>query len=128
MSNGLELLGSAKTVLLTTFKRDGTAVSTPVSIALDGERAYFRTWDKAWKAKRIANNPQVEVAPCTFWGKPTGPALPVHARLLQGDDARLAAKVLAEQHPLLQAVLVPLTHRLMRYRTMHYLLSTTMDN
>jgi len=65
-TNGLELLGSAKTVLLTTFKRDGTAVGTPVSIALDGERAYFRTWDKAWKAKRIANNPQVEVAPAPF--------------------------------------------------------------
>lgn len=120
MSGYLALVKHTKTILLTTYKRDGTAVDTPVSIAFDGDRAFFRSYHKAWKTKRLQNNPRVQVRPSTLLGKPTGP--PVHARaiLLHGDQARLAAKALARRHRLLQAVLVPLGHRLMRYRTMHY--------
>ena len=51
-----------RTALLTTYKRDGTAVSTPVTLAVDGDHAYVRTWDSAWKAKRMRNNPAVLVA------------------------------------------------------------------
>ena len=32
-----------RTALLTTYKRDGTPVATPVTIAVDGDRAYVRT-------------------------------------------------------------------------------------
>jgi PPOX class probable F420-dependent enzyme len=128
MTNGLELLGSAKTVLLTTFKRDGTAVSTPVSIALTASAHTFELGTRRGRQSGLQTTLRSKWRPAPFGASRQGPALPVHARLLQGDDARLAAKVLAEQHPLLQAVLVPLTHRLMRYRTMHYLLSTTMEN
>ena len=46
-------------------------------------------------------------------------------RLLPGRDAppalnEPAARALARRHPFLQRLLVPVTHRLMRYRTMHY--------
>jgi PPOX class probable F420-dependent enzyme len=58
----LELLGRRKTVVLTTYRRNGTAVATPVSITATGDRAFFRTWDTAWKAKRLRRNPNVEVA------------------------------------------------------------------
>jgi PPOX class probable F420-dependent enzyme len=122
MTTDIDLLRGAKTVLLTTYKRDGTAVSTPVSIAFDGERAFFRTWNTSGKARRLANNPRVEAAPCAFRGRITGPAIQARATLLQGDDARKAASALAKRHPLLQRILVPMAHRLMRYRTMHYLL------
>jgi PPOX class probable F420-dependent enzyme len=110
----------AKTVLLTTYKRDGTPVATPVSIAFDGDRAFFRTYDQAWKARRLRRNPQVEVAPSTLLGKATGPPVPARATLLDGEQARAAARALARQHRLLQAVLVPLAHRVKRYRTLHY--------
>jgi PPOX class probable F420-dependent enzyme len=109
-----------KTILLTTYKRDGTAVDTPVSIAFDGDRAFFRSYHKAWKTRRLRNNPRVQVRPSTLLGKPTGPPMHARAILLHDDQARLAAKALARRHRLLQAVLVPLAHRLMRYRTMHY--------
>jgi len=110
----------AKTILLTSYRRDGFAVGTPVSIAFDGDRAFFRTWHEAWKSKRLARNPTVTVAPSTVRGKAIGPALSARARLLEGADARLAARALARRHPFLQRLLVPLTHRLMRYRTLHY--------
>jgi len=113
-------IGNAKTILLTTYKKDGTAVETPVSIAFDGDRAFFRSYDKAWKTKRLRNNPRVEFAPATLRGKPTGLSIKARATLLEGDQARVAAKALARQHRVLQGVLVPMAHRVRRYQTMHY--------
>ncbi len=120
MNRGLETLKDTKTIVLTTYKRDGTPIGTPVSIAFDGERAFFRSYDRAWKTKRLRNNPRVEVAPATLRGKPTGPSVRAEATLLSDHQAQIAAEALARRHPLLQGILVPLTHRIMRYRTMHY--------
>ena len=120
MANDLESLKNTKTILLTTYKRDGTPVATPVSIAFDGPRAFFRSYDKAWKTKRLRNNPQVEAAPATLRGKRTGPTVPARATLLTSDQAQIAARALAHRHRVLQAILVPIAHRVMRYRTMHY--------
>jgi PPOX class probable F420-dependent enzyme len=110
----------AKTILLTIYKRDGTPISTPVRIVFADGRAFFRSWHTAWKTERLGRDPRVEAAPCTLRGEPTGPAISARARLLSGDDARLARRALGHRHPILQGVLVPVTHRLMRYRTMHY--------
>jgi hypothetical protein len=120
MEPALEPLRQTKTILLTTYKRDGTAVATPVSIAFDDDRAFFRTWHKAHKTRRLRNNPDVEATPSTLRGEPTGPPIAAHATLLEGREARLAASALARRHRILQAVVVPLAHRLMGYRTMHY--------
>jgi uncharacterized protein len=120
VSSDLKAVREAKTILLTTYKRDGTPVETPVSIAFDGDRAFFRSYDKAWKTKRLRNNPHVEVAASTLRGKRTGPIIHAHAALLEGQGARIAAKAIARRHRLLQAIIVPLAHRLMRYQTMHY--------
>ncbi|MEU2612994.1 PPOX class F420-dependent oxidoreductase [Micromonospora sp. NPDC007271] len=116
-------LARQKTVVLTTYKRDGTAVPTAVSVAVVGARAYVRSWEKAWKTRRIRNNPQVTVAPSTALGKPTGPAVAAVARRLTGVEDRAAARALARKHPVLQRMLVPLMHRLGRRRfgrTVHF--------
>jgi hypothetical protein len=57
----------------------------------------------------------------------TGPAIHARARLLDGDEARRAGRMLARTHPLLQGLLVPLAHRLMRYQTLHYELTPVLD-
>jgi PPOX class probable F420-dependent enzyme len=120
MNASLDALRGTKTILLTTYKKDGTPVATPVSIAFDGNRAFFRSYDKAWKTRRLRRNPAVQAAPATLRGQPTGPAVRARAILLDGAQARIAAQALARRHRILQAVLVPATHRMMRYRTMHY--------
>jgi uncharacterized protein len=120
MNDGLAQVKNTKTVLLTTYKRDGTAVSTPVSIAFDDDRAFFRSYDKAWKTKRLRRDSRARIAPSTMRGRPTGPAIQARAALLEGEQARIAARALARRHRVLQAILVPAAHRLMRYRTMHY--------
>jgi uncharacterized protein len=124
MSSSLASVRAAKTILLTTYKRDGTPVGTPVSIAFDGDRAFFRSYSKAWKTKRLRNNPRVEIAASTLRGKPTGPPIQARVTLLAAAQARIAAKALARRHRLLQGIVVPLAHRLMRYQTLHYELIT----
>jgi uncharacterized protein len=107
------------TALLTTFRRDGTPVGTPVHIAVDGDRAYFRTWDTAWKLRRIRANPLVEIAPSTVRGKPTGPALAATARILSGEESAQAGRLIARKYPFLHGFLIPLLHRLRGNTTMH---------
>jgi PPOX class probable F420-dependent enzyme len=121
----LETLTDQKTVLLTTYKRDGTGVGTAVNVAVEGDRGYFRTWDTAWKARRLRHNPEVELAPSTQSGKPTGPAMRARARLLDGEEARHAARLISRKHPFLQRVLVPTFHKLTGKRTLHYEVTPT---
>ena len=99
----LSSLRNTKTVLLTTYRRDGTPIDTAVSIAFDGDRAFFRSYDKAWKTKRLRHNPNVKVAPATLKGTATGQAVEARATLLDGEDARIAARALARRHRVLHA-------------------------
>ncbi len=111
-----------KTIRLTTFRKDGTAGTSPVSIAVDGDRAYFRTYERAIKARRIGRNPNVEFGSATMSGKPIGPMLPARARLLEGAEYRQAARLLRRKYPVLHGVVVPSVHRLLRSkygRTVH---------
>ena len=123
MTSAAEMLqpfAQQRAVLLTTYRRDGTPVGTAVNIAVDGDHAYIRTYDCAGKAKRLRNNPSVEIAPSTFRGKPIGPAIQAKMRLLDGEEAKIAARALARKYRILQGILVPLSHRLARYKTLHY--------
>ncbi len=120
MTTRLTRFAEQKTILLRSFKRDGTPVGTPVNIAVEGDHGFIRTYDVAWKAKRMRNNPEVEIAPSTFRGTPTGPAVRGQVRLLEGEDARHAAELLARKHRFLHGFLVPLAHRMKRYKTLHY--------
>ena len=115
-----EMLSARKTMVLTTFKVDGTGVPTPVSVAVEDGRIFFRSYAETWKAKRLRRNPLVEVTPSTLRGKQRGPTLPAQARLVNGADEAAARRALRHRHPFLQGVLVPLTHRLVRYHTLHY--------
>jgi PPOX class probable F420-dependent enzyme len=80
----LAALDRGKYLRLTTFKRDGTAVPTPVWFVVDGSALLVWTDADSGKAKRIRNDGRVEVAPSDGRGKPTGAARTGQAR--QVDD------------------------------------------
>jgi PPOX class probable F420-dependent enzyme len=109
-------------ILLTTHKRDGSTVGTPVHIAVEGDHAYIRTFGKSGKAKRMHNFPDVEIAPSTRRGKPTGATRKAHVRLLeQGSEENAhAAELIGRKYPMVQRYLVPVAHRLQRDKTLHY--------
>ena len=116
----LEPFTGRKYALLTTSRRDGTRSGTPVTIAVEDGHAFVRSWDTAWKARRMRRNPVVEIAPCTARGVVRGPSLHARSRLLEGEEAARAARALARRQRILQGVLVPVVHRLTRRHTVHY--------
>ncbi len=88
MPSDLDRLGAGMYVLMTTFRRNGTPVSTPVWVARDGEELFIWSAREAGKIKRIRNNSAVELASCDFGGTPHGPTVDGTARILdpQGTD------------------------------------------
>ena len=71
-----------KYISLTTFRKNGAGVATPVWFGEDGDKLYVMTRSDMGKTKRIRNNPAVRVAPCTIRGKVTGPEFAAIARIL----------------------------------------------
>ena len=78
-------LGAEKYVLLTTFRRDGRAVPTPLWVVPDGAGLAFWTPDGTGKVKRIRNSGRVTVAACDVRGNVHGETIEATARL--GDTA-----------------------------------------
>ncbi|RVW03711.1 PPOX class F420-dependent oxidoreductase [Rhodococcus spongiicola] len=85
MTVTLSEIGAAKYVLLTTFRKDGSAVPTPLWAAMDGDRMLMWTVTDSWKVKRIRRASRVTVGACDFRGNPKGPQIEATAAVL--DDA-----------------------------------------
>jgi PPOX class probable F420-dependent enzyme len=80
-----------KYVLLTTFRKNGDAVPTPIWIVgLPGGSAGFTTEATSGKVKRIGNNPSVTLQPCNMRGtvQPGSPVVNATAEVLLDADAR----------------------------------------
>jgi PPOX class probable F420-dependent enzyme len=82
-------LSDEKYMLLTTFRRDGTPVSTPVwVVALDGETVGFWTSSGSGKVKRLAHTTRVTVQPSDARGrlKQGSTAAEATARIVTGSE------------------------------------------
>jgi uncharacterized protein len=75
-----------KYISLTTVRKNGTKVATPVWFGEDSDKLYVMTRSTMGKVKRIRNNPLVEVAPSTMRGSVTGDKLFAHARILPPEE------------------------------------------
>jgi len=81
-------LAHERYISLTTFKRDGTAVSTPVWVVSDdGRRLLVWSGARTWKVRRLRRDPRVLVAPASFRGVERGERVKGRARVV--DDPGL---------------------------------------
>jgi PPOX class probable F420-dependent enzyme len=87
-----------KYISLVTFRKTGVAVHTPVWFGEDDGKLYVMTRSDSGKYKRIRNNPQVRVAPCTVRGKITGPEFPATACILPSEAWPHARKTLERKY------------------------------
>src|SRR5947209_7737092 len=72
-------LSAEKYIRVSTFKKDGTEVSTPTwVVALDDGKIGFYTSSTSGKAKRLKNNPQVIVQPSDSRGRAKSGTSPVN--------------------------------------------------
>jgi uncharacterized protein len=79
---------NGKYLSLTSYRRDGTPVATPVWFAEEAGRLLVQTDAESGKVKRIRANPRVSIALCNGTGHPKGDAVPGRAGLL--DPAEVA--------------------------------------
>ena len=79
-------LGRERYISLTSYRRDGSAVATPVWVVADGRRLYVWTGWGTGKVRRIRANPAVTMAPCTARGRLTGPVAPAKAAIVAMAD------------------------------------------
>ena len=73
----------SRTINLTTYKKSGDVVHTPVWVVTDGTLGYIRTSKSAGKIKRIKNNHKAIIASCTSSGKITGDKIEIKAEVME---------------------------------------------
>ena len=69
MGDKLEQFSKQKYINLETYKRDNTSVKTPVWFVIDKGLVYIITRESTGKVKRLKNNQNVRVVPCSFKGE-----------------------------------------------------------
>ena len=87
-----------KYISLKTFRKNGVGVATPVWFGEEDGKLYVMTRSDLGKTKRIRNNPQVRVSPCTIRGIVTGPEFPATARILPPEEHQRARQTLNRKY------------------------------
>jgi uncharacterized protein len=88
MYTALADLADTRYISITTHRRDGSLVSTPVWVVSDdGRRLLIWTHASTWKVKRIRRDPRVLVAKSDYRGRERGPRLEGHAQII--DDVNV---------------------------------------
>jgi len=87
-----------KYISLTTFRKSGQAVPTPVWFGEEDGKLYVQTRSDSGKYKRIRNNRRAQVAPCTMRGKIAGAQFEATARILPEQGWPAARKTIARKY------------------------------
>jgi uncharacterized protein len=105
----VERLSAGKYLLLTTYRRDGSAKATAVWVVRDGDALGVWTGTSTAKVKRIRRNPRVTVAASTARGEPLGDALPARAEILGPEDTERIRSLVKRKYWLTGPLLVNLS-------------------
>lgn len=97
-------LYSHKYMLLTTYRKNGDAVPTPVWFAPEHGKLYVMTIGNAGKVKRIRNQAHVTLAPCGQNGKVLGPSIEARARELPAESFSRALHLLKQKYGLMHGL------------------------
>jgi PPOX class probable F420-dependent enzyme len=97
----LDALGAGKYLLLTTYRKNGTTVPTPVWVVRDGDALGVWTVADSWKVKRVRNRDDVLVGPCDVRGNPTGGTVPARAEILDATGSAAYRRLIARKYGVL---------------------------
>lgn len=99
MNTAIEQFRREPYIRLTTFRKSGKAVGTPIWFTADDSRLYVWTPRDSGKVKRIRAGSPVEVIACDFGGKKThGPTATGSARLLDDEDSERVRKMIIKKY------------------------------
>ena len=91
-------LSAERFISLSTERRSGARVATPVWFAQVDDVLVVGTFSDSGKVKRLKNSSAVQIAPCNFRGLVKGPYLAASARLLEEERRADADSALAEKY------------------------------
>lgn len=94
----LESFLEQKYLSLETYRKSGKPVRTPVWFVIFDDLIYVVTREKTGKVKRIKNNHNVKISPCTFIGKPIGEWVLGKANFVKNDEAQKAIQLRTKKH------------------------------
>ncbi|HKT37816.1 MAG TPA: PPOX class F420-dependent oxidoreductase [Ktedonobacterales bacterium] len=104
-------LEKAQCIALTTFRKTGQAVTTPVMFAVGHGTIYVGTRADAGKLKRLRHTTRITLAPCSYSGKVTGMVREGNARILTApEESATASAALAKKY----GFMLPLTRYVWR--------------
>ena len=89
----LDEIKSSKCISLETYRKNNQPVKTPVWFVIKNNLVYVVTRSKTGKVKRLENNLQVKIAPCTFKGKITGNWISGTAKILDEKQTKEIVKI-----------------------------------
>ena len=112
----LEARFPGKYLSLTSFRRDGTGVATPVWFVIDKGRLVIQTDPRSFKAKRIRRNPAVMIAPCTASGRLRSEPVPARAELLPQSEMDHVGRLMARKYRVDRILILPLYRAVQRLR------------
>ena len=93
MGNHLDQFLDQKYINLETYKKDGTPVRTPVWFVIDNDLIYVITRESTGKVKRLRNNQNVRIVPCSFKGEPKNEWVKGATEKITGDEADKVIKL-----------------------------------
>ena len=93
MENKLEQFLDQKYINLETYKKDGTSIRTPVWFVIDKNLIYVITRDSTGKVKRLRNNQNVRIVPCSFKGEPKNEWVKGAAEKIRDEEADKVIKL-----------------------------------
>lgn len=96
-------VGRSTYVSFTSYRKDGSPVSTPVWIAPEGDDLYFFSDTGAFKVKRVRNNPAVTLQPCDVRGrvKDGAPIVAGLAEVLEFSDSPRVRRIVNRKYRVL---------------------------
>ncbi|TDT42454.1 hypothetical protein EV562_101424 [Streptomyces sp. BK208] len=94
----LDRLGAGKYLLVTTYRKNGTPVATPVWVVRDEDALGVWTVADSWKVKRVRNRADVLVGPCDVRGRPTGGQVPGTAEICDAATTARYRKLLIRKY------------------------------
>ena len=105
-----------KYLSLTTYRRDGTPVSTPVWFVEEGGRLFVVTAADSYKAKRLRRNPEAMVAPCTARGALKGEPIPVRVEFLSDPEHGRIDRLMSDKYRIDKILILPIYRLVMKLR------------
>ena len=105
-----------KYLSLTSFRRDGSGVATPMWFVADDGQLVVETDADSYKVRRIRRDPHVRIAVCDARGRVRGDAVDAEATILPDSERERVERLLARKYRIDRFTVLPLYRLVLRLR------------